>query len=109
MTLRLSTNTTYAPCLLVPLRCGGHRHPDQSVGEGGDARTRRAARYLGSILLAVGFAACLSGCASIPRESVDLSYTLGQDLESVHQSYRDLITRYFEALRAQVNNAIDQV
>lgn len=51
----------------------------------------------------------LGGCATVPRESVDLSYTLGQDLESLHQSYRELITRYFEALRAQVNDAIDQV
>lgn len=51
----------------------------------------------------------LGGCATVPRESVDLSYTLGQDIESLHQSYRELITRYFEALRAQVNDAIDQV
>lgn len=51
----------------------------------------------------------ISGCASVPRESVDLSYTLGQDLEALHQSNRDLVTRYFEALRGQVNNAIDQV
>lgn len=51
----------------------------------------------------------LGGCATVPRESVDLSYTLGQDLEALHQSHRELITRYFEALRTQVSDAIDQV
>lgn len=51
----------------------------------------------------------LGGCATVPRESVDLSYTLGQDLESLNQSYRELITRYFETLRARVNDAIDQI
>lgn len=50
-----------------------------------------------------------TGCANVPRESVDLSYTLGQDLEALHQSHRDLVTRYFDALRGQVNDTIDQV
>jgi len=50
-----------------------------------------------------------SGCANVPRESVDLSYTLGQDIEALHQSHRDLIARYFDALRAQVNDAVDRV
>lgn len=54
-------------------------------------------------------ATTIAGCASVPHEAVDLSYTLGQDLEVLHQSYRDLVTRYFDALRGQVNNAIDQV
>jgi hypothetical protein len=54
-------------------------------------------------------ATTIAGCASVPRESVDLSYTLGQDLEALHQSHRDLVTRYFDALRGQVNYAIDQV
>lgn len=51
----------------------------------------------------------IAGCASVPRESVDLSYALGQDLEALHQSHQELIGRYFEALRAQVNEAIDSV
>jgi hypothetical protein len=49
------------------------------------------------------------GCASVPKESVELSYTLGNDLEALHQSYRTLIARYFESLRREVNSAIDQI
>lgn len=59
--------------------------------------------------VAASLSVLVSGCANVPRESVDLSYTLGQDLEALHQSHRDLVTRYFDALRTQVNDAIDQV
>lgn len=59
--------------------------------------------------IAISLATFVTGCASVPRESVDLSYAIGRDLEALHQSHRDLITRYFEALRSQVNDAIDQV
>ena len=43
----------------------------------------------------------LSGCASVPKEVVELSYTVGQDLESLHLSYRLLIQDHFENLRQQ--------
>lgn len=67
----------------------------------------RIVKFAAAALIAASLT--IVGCATVPRESVDLSYTLGQDLETLHQSYRELITRYFEALRAQVNDAIDQV
>lgn len=51
----------------------------------------------------------LEGCASVPKESVELSYTLGNDIEALHQSYKSLIARYFESLRRDVNNSIDRV
>lgn len=51
----------------------------------------------------------LSSCASVPKESVELSYTIGKDLESLHQSYKMVITRYFDSLRREVNNSIDRV
>jgi len=51
----------------------------------------------------------INGCASVPKESVELSYALGEDLESLHQSYKTLITSYFDILRRDVNNAIDRV
>lgn len=47
------------------------------------------------------------GCASVPKESVELSYTIGQDLEALHQSHKLLVQRYFTALRREVNKAID--
>lgn len=60
-------------------------------------------------LIVIFFSAFSAGCASVPRESVDLSHAVGRDIEALHQSHRDVITRYFEALRAQVNAAIDDV
>lgn len=68
-----------------------------------DARRLIAVPVLGLALVLVG------GCATVPRESVQLSYVIGQDLLTLQQSHDLLISRYFEALRADVNNAIDQV
>ena len=41
------------------------------------------------------------GCASVPKEVVQLSYTLGNDISAVHISYRELIHTHFEGLRTQ--------
>lgn len=57
------------------------------------------------ILISIVF---VVNCAHIPKESVELSYTLGKDLESLHQSYKYLIKQYFNSLRREVNNAIDR-
>lgn len=51
---------------------------------------------------------CL-GCASVPKESVELSYIIGHDLEELHKSYKLLIRRYFDSLRREVNQSIDEV
>lgn len=42
-----------------------------------------------------------SGCATVPKEVVELSYRMGEDLEAVHSSYITLIRRHFDGLRAQ--------
>ena len=49
------------------------------------------------------------GCASVPKESVELSYTIGKDLKELHSSHKLLIKRYFDSLRREINQAIDQV
>lgn len=41
------------------------------------------------------------GCASIPKEVVELSYTVGKDLTALHSSYRTLIQSHFQGLRSQ--------
>lgn len=38
-------------------------------------------------------------CASVPKEVVELSYRTGQDIKSIHQSYDKLIQEYYEQLR----------
>jgi len=43
----------------------------------------------------------LVGCATIPKEVVELSYTVGQDLGAIHLSYRNLIQEHFQNLREQ--------
>jgi len=56
-------------------------------------------RFIKPLLLV--FAISLMGCASIPKEVVELSYTVGQDLEAIHSSYRNLIQDHFQSLRDQ--------
>lgn len=43
----------------------------------------------------------VSGCASVPSEVVELSYTVGADVREVQRSYDALITARFEALRQE--------
>jgi len=50
----------------------------------------------------------LVGCyATVPKESVELSYAVGEDIDAVHQSYKVLIHQYFDNLRGQTINFID--
>jgi hypothetical protein len=51
--------------------------------------------------LIICWALTIAGCASVPKEVVELSYTVGHDLDAVHLSYRALIQTHFEGLRAQ--------
>jgi hypothetical protein len=62
-----------------------------------------------AVLTTIGGLILAAGCATVPKESVQLSYTVGQDLEALHGSYKLLINRYFDSLRWQVNKAIDEV
>jgi hypothetical protein len=41
----------------------------------------------------------LSGCGTVPKEAVDLSYQIGQDTEALHQSYRQLIKAHYQLSR----------
>ncbi|MDH3288990.1 MAG: hypothetical protein OEP48_14885 [Betaproteobacteria bacterium] len=50
-----------------------------------------------------------SGCASVPKESVELSVTVGRDLVEVHRANRDLAEMYFKRTRDDVNTFIDTV
>lgn len=59
-----------------------------------------AARVCCCVLLAV-LTVSLLGCATVPKEVVELSYTVGQDLEALHLSYRTLMEVHFDGLRAQ--------
>ncbi len=56
---------------------------------------RRLPVTCASILLLV------AACANVPKEVVELSYRLGQDLGSLHDSYKTLVHQHFDSLRAQ--------
>jgi len=51
----------------------------------------------------------LYGCASIPPESVQLSSTLGNDLQALHKSHRAMITLHYGKLKGQINQFVDDV
>ena len=52
-------------------------------------------KFFALLALVIG----LSGCASVPPEVVELSYTIGQDIREIERSYDALITSKFDALR----------
>lgn len=55
----------------------------------------------------LGMLLAAGSCATVPKEVVQLSYSIGQDLEAVHASYRTLVRVHFDGLRDQVNTFID--
>ena len=58
-------------------------------------------------LLLVGILALLIGCASVPKEVVELSYVMGEDLVEVHRSYVALIELHFDDLRTRTSDFLD--
>lgn len=58
--------------------------------------------------LLIGVVVGFSACATVPKEVVELSYVVGQDLVSVHVSYQDLIHRYFDGLRLRATDFLEK-
>jgi hypothetical protein len=50
----------------------------------------------------------LCGCASIPPESVQLSEAISQDMTSIEAAHREIATRYFAAMREEVNRFVER-
>jgi len=67
----------------------------------GHRKTLRIA--LTALCLGVG------ACASVPEETVTLSYAVGQDLEQLHQGYRETVRMAFAQMRAHGLAVIDDV
>ena len=59
------------------------------------------------IIFYCSFSIGLSGCASVPPEVVELSYTVGQDIREIERSYDALITFKFDAMRQNRLNYLD--
>ncbi len=56
-----------------------------------------------TLLLSCALAACV-GCASVPREVVELSYMLGEDIGATHTSYVQLVRLHFDSLRKRTDD-----
>jgi hypothetical protein len=50
-----------------------------------------------------------AGCASVPVESVELSETVGRDLESLHVAHKELAVRYFQRMHRDVDEFVRDV
>ncbi|MFA9370984.1 MAG: hypothetical protein ACERIH_04685 [Labilibaculum antarcticum] len=50
-----------------------------------------------------------SACASIPKETVLLSQTLGNDLQILHKSHRDIVDIHFKKIENDINSFVDEV
>ena len=62
-----------------------------------------------SYLLLFGLIAQILGCAQVPKESVELSVTVGRDLVEVHRAHRELTMRYFGRMKNDINGFIDEI
>jgi hypothetical protein len=61
-------------------------------------------------ILAVIFSSLLMvSCASIPKETVTLSKTIGSDLQILHDSHRNMVQLYYNGIKGNVNAFIDDV
>ena len=57
----------------------------------------------------VGFLLLSFACAQVPKESVELSVTVGRDLAEVHRAHRELAVRYFDQIKGDINAFVDEV
>lgn len=59
-----------------------------------------------ALVLAVS-SGLVHGCASVPQQAVDLSATVGRDLEALHRAHVALLDGYFDRMEADVDAFVD--
>jgi hypothetical protein len=55
------------------------------------------------------FIVLVAGCAQVPKQSVELSATVGRDLATIHIAHRELAQTLFDRMRQDVNRFINDV
>jgi hypothetical protein len=50
-----------------------------------------------------------TGCATVPKETVILSQSLGNDLQALHESHRNCMEVYYRNIKGSINSFIDDV
>lgn len=61
------------------------------------------------IILTILISIILTSCAVIPKESVELSATVGRDIVNVYQAHKELATILFTRMKKDVNAFVDDV
>jgi hypothetical protein len=51
----------------------------------------------------------ITGCATVPNETVILSESLGYDLQALHESHRNCMEVYYRNIKGSINSFIDEV
>jgi len=51
----------------------------------------------------------LTSCVSIPKETVVLSRTLGNDIKVLHASHRNMVNIYYFKIKDEINSFVDDV
>ena len=59
------------------------------------------------ILIVIAIIILFSSCVRIPKETVTLSQTLGNDLEVLHSAHRNIAGLLFNEIRGDINSFID--
>ena len=62
-----------------------------------------------AFVLLTGCVLAMDGCASVPKETVALSMTVGQDIEQLQSGYRETIRLSFDQMRQAGLSVIDNV
>lgn len=62
----------------------------------------------GTLLFAI-LPLLLMGCAIVPKESVELSTTVGRDIVAVHEAHRNMARTLFARMKQDVNHFVDEV
>lgn len=55
------------------------------------------------------FLLLMTSCASIPKETVTLSKTIGADLQILHDSHRNMVQLYYSRMKNNISTFIDDV
>ena len=61
------------------------------------------------VIAALMIFSLLAGCAQVPKESVELSATLGRDLQEVQRSHRQAIELLFDRELERITNYLENV
>lgn len=51
----------------------------------------------------------LYSCSTVPKESIELSVTVGRDITEMQRAHRELVNFYYNRLVAEINRFVDEI